>query len=213
MAYYPVYLDIVGRSCVVIGAGEVAERKVATLLKAGARVTLVSPEATGELRRRTQDGQLRWLQRAYHPGDLQDAWLAIAATDDEAVNEAIAREAEERKVLLNVVDNPKLCTFIAPSIIERKDLTIAVSTGGKSPALARRVREELEQLFPPEYGALLEVAAEVRDGLRREGRRPPADLWQQALSGRVMELVRQGKNEDAKEELLRTLLSKAPLTA
>ena len=207
--YYPAYLDITGRPAVVIGGGSVAQRKVEGLLKAGARVTVVSPEAAPGIQQWARAGAIIWSQRQYRAGDLQDAWLAIAATGSEPVNVTVAREAEERGVLLNVVDNPKLCTFIAPAVVEREGLTIAVSTGGKSPAMARRVKEELEQLLPPEYGLLLEVAGEVREALRREGSRPPADLWQQALSPEVLMLVREGKPDDARDRLLQSLRSGA----
>ena len=203
--YYPAYLDITGRPAVVIGGGSVAQRKVEGLLKAGARVTVVTPEATPEVQQWARAGAIIWSQREYQAGDLEDVWLAIAATDSEPVNEAVAREAKERRVLLNVVDNPKLCTFIAPAVVEREGLTIAVSTSGKSPAVARKVKEELEQLLPPEYGLLLEVAAEVREALRREGSRPPADLWQQALSPEVLSLLREGKTDDARDRLLQSL--------
>ena len=203
--YYPAFLSMRGRSSVVIGGGSVAERKVGGLLRAGARVTVVSPKVTPALEERARSGAIRWIRRGYRPGDLKDIWLAIAATNDETVNAAIFREAEERNTLLNVADNPKLCTFIAPAVLEREGLTIAVSTGGESPALARKVREELEQLFPPEYGALLEAAAEVREALRNEGKRAPSDIWQQALSPEVLGLLRQGRTAEAKDRLRRSL--------
>ena len=138
------------------------QRKVERLLKAGAQVALVSPEATEGLREQARHGRIRWIQRVYRDGDLEGVQVAIAATNDESVNGAIAREAEEGKVLINVVDDPVLCTFIAPAIVERDKLTIAVSTFGESPALARRIREELELLFPAEYATLLEVVSDVR---------------------------------------------------
>ncbi len=204
-SYYPAFLDLTGRPCVVVGAGEVAERKVAALLRAGARVTVVSPEGTEEVARLAQGGEIAWRRRAYQPGDLAGAWLAIAATDDPAVNRVIAQEAEERRVLLNVADRPALCSFIAPSIVQRGDLTIAISTSGRSPAMARKVREEMERHFPEEYGALLDVAAAVRERLLKESARPPAERWQQALSPEVLALLREGRRQEAEGLVLRTL--------
>lgn len=208
--YYPAFLDLTGRSCVVIGGGEVAERKAGALLKAGARVTVVSPESTAELSRLAERGKIAWRRRLYQPGDLEGAWLAIAATDDPAANQAVAQEAEERHVLLNVVDEPALCGFIAPSVVQRGDLTIAISTSGKSPAMARRVREEMERWLPPEYGELLDLAAEVREALRQEGVRPDAAVWQTALSAKVLALVREGKRTEARDAVLRMLRGAAP---
>ncbi len=210
-SYYPAFLNLTGRRCVVIGAGEVAERKVATLLQAGALVTVVSPDGTAEIAHRAQVGEVTWRRRPYQAGDLRDAWLAIAATDDASVNRAIAREAEERHVLLNVIDVPSLCGFIAPSIVQRGDLTIAISTAGKSPAMARRVRREVERLFPPEYGELLDIVAEIREALFTEGCRPPADRWQDAISDEVLAMVRAGERDQAKARLLETLRHRSPV--
>ena len=204
-SYYPLFLDIEGRTCVVIGGGDVAERKAEGLRKAGARVTIVSPKLNASLSRKAKSGALHWVRREYRAGDLQDATMAFAGTNDRGVNRAIAKEAEERRVLLNVADDPELCSFIAPAVVERDGLSIAVSTGGKSPAMARKVREELERLVPPEYGLLLEIAAQVREELREQGGRVPGDVWQQALSPGVLTLVRKGRTAEAKGKLLRSL--------
>ncbi len=210
-SYYPAFLDLEGRRCVVIGGGEVAERKVGALLSAGARVTVVSPEATVEIARLAQHEEVVWHRRGYEAGDLTDAWLAIAATDDGSVNRAIGRDAEERRVLLNVVDQPALCNFIAPSVVQRGDLTIAVSTAGKSPAMARKVRHEIERAFPPEYGVLLEVAAEARRELMGEGHQVEPELWQTALSDEVLSLARSGDTDAARARVLKTLRRRTPV--
>ena len=204
-AYYPAFIDLRGRRCVVIGAGPVAGRKVTMLLKSGAKVTVVSPESTAALARLAKDGDVEWRRRAYQPGDLSGAWLAIAATDDAKVNRQIADEAEAKHVLLNVVDKPDLCTFIAPSVVQQGDLTIAISTAGKSPAMARKVREEMERYFPPEYGVLLDIAGEVREMLMRVPGRLPAELWQQALSGEVLDLIRAGRRDAARDKMVNIL--------
>ena len=210
-SYYPAFLDLEGRRCVVIGGGEVAERKVGALLNAGARVTVVSPEATAEIEHLAQHDEVVWHRRGYEAGDLAGAWLAIAAPDDGSVNRTIGRDAEERRVLLNVVDQPALCNFIAPSVVQRGDLTIAVSTAGKSPAMARKVRHEIERAFPPEYGVLLEVAAEARRELMREGHQAEPELWQTALSDEVLSLARSGDTGAARVQLLKTLRQRTPV--
>jgi precorrin-2 dehydrogenase/sirohydrochlorin ferrochelatase len=170
MKYYPVFLQVTGRRCVVIGGGEVAERKVASLLAAGARVAVISPSLTPGLARRLAEGAIEYVARPYRRGDLAGALLAYAATDDESVHADIAGEAEAAGVLLNVVDRPARCGFIVPSILTRGELTVAVSTGGGSPALARRVREDLERALGPEYERALELLTRLRQHLTRESR-------------------------------------------
>jgi precorrin-2 dehydrogenase/sirohydrochlorin ferrochelatase len=168
MKYYPVFLHVAGRRCVVIGGGEVAQRKVESLVAAGARVTVVSPSLTAELRGRAERGEIEHVNRPYRTGDLSGAFLAYAATDDEALHPTIAREAEAAGTLLNVVDRPEWCTFIVPAVASRGDLTVAVSTGGGSPALARRVRQEIERGLGPEYERALDVLARLRRHLRSQ---------------------------------------------
>jgi siroheme synthase-like protein len=144
--YYPIFLDVQGRTCIVFGGNSEAERKVNYLLECGASVTLFSPAAhtTEVLKSLAEDGKVTWKKRTYKPGDLTGAWLAIVAdTSDEARNEQVYTEAREKNVALNVMDVTPLCTFIAPAIVQRHDVTVAMSTAGTSPALARRLREEL----------------------------------------------------------------------
>ena len=166
MKYYPVFLRVAGRRCVVIGGGTIATRKVESLLAAGAGVAVISPSLTADLTARAARGEIEHVARTYRPGDLAGAMLAYAATDDETVHAAVACEAEAAGVLLNVVDRPQLCTFIAPSILRRGDLTVAVSTSGGSPALARRVREDLERSLGPEYERALDVLGRLRRHLQ-----------------------------------------------
>jgi precorrin-2 dehydrogenase/sirohydrochlorin ferrochelatase len=162
MKYYPIFLRLAGRRCVVVGGGTIAARKVESLLAAGAHVAVISPSLTAELAARAARGELDHAKRPYRSGDLAGALLAYAATDDEAVQAAVAREAAAGGVLLNVVDRPQSCTFIAPSVLQRGDLTVAVSTGGGSPALARRVREDVGRALGPEYERALDVLARLR---------------------------------------------------
>ncbi len=164
---YPICLiGLERRQAVVVGGGNVAARKVGELLEAGAHVTVISPSHTPELEALAQAGRIIIVGRPYRKGDLSNAFLAIAATDDAGVNQTIWREAEQQGCLVNVVDDAAHCHFIMPAIIRRGDVTVTVSTGGTSPALARRLRERLETLVGPEYGELAALLAELRPELR-----------------------------------------------
>ena len=204
--YYPVYLDLTGKRCVVIGGGEVAERKVQGLIESDAKVTVISPEATEYIHRSSEAGSLAWEPREYREGDLAGAFLAIAATDRRAVNEAIAAEATKEKVVLNVVDDPPLCTFIAPSVVRRGVVTLAVSTGGASPALARKLRESLEDNEVLDYADLAGVLSSARKELKRRGVEVHPDRWQESIDRELITLVRAGGLERALEVLLERLL-------
>lgn len=206
MRYYPLFVRLDGRACVVIGGGEVAERKVHGLLAAGARVTLVSPELTPALAALASGGAIAHRAGAYRAGDLAGAFLAYAATDDESVNAAIAAEAEAEGVLLNVVDRPAHCSFIVPSIVQRGDLVIATSTGGASPLLARRIREELESRFGPEYADGLRVLRAVRHRLRREGRSfdERKRVFATLVDSPLLDLLRRGDREGVDRLLAET---------
>ncbi len=204
--FYPAFLDLRGRPCVVVGAGEVAGRKVAGLIDAGARVTVIAAEATAELAQLASDGAIVWARRGYRVGDLAGARLVIAATDDPEVNRAVAEEAEASNIPFNAVDNLELSTFITPAVVTRGDLVVAVSTGGRSPSMARKVRERIERELPLEYAALLDVVAEVRMALFAQGLRPSAERWSTALSEDAFELVRAGNVDGARARLLETLM-------
>ncbi len=211
--YYPAFLNVDGLRAVVVGGGAVAERKAAQLLASGADVTLVSPDATPELERLAGEGRVRLIRRAYAPGDLAGAWLAVAATDDAETQRNVRDEASREKTLLNVVDAPDLCGFIAPSIVERGPVTVAVSTGGESPALARRLRE----LMGGERGAqgsggepfcrclqwadAAEDLAAVRAELRAEGKSASPEAWQEAMDEELLRLSLAGKSEEARRRL------------
>lgn len=166
MAYLPIFVDVRGRNCVVIGGGEIAERKVRALLEAEAAVTVVSPELTAGLAALAADGAVSHRARPYRHGDLAGASFAFAATGDAATAAAASREAAVAGILINVADAPELCSFIAPAIVRRGALTIAISTGGASPAAATAIRERLEEVFGPEYGPWLELMRAARKWLR-----------------------------------------------
>ena len=158
-------IGLQSRQAVVIGGGTVAARKVEGLLAADAQVKVISPALVPELKVLVDVGAITCLKRDYQDGDLEGAFLVIAATDDLSVNQAVWAEAKERGCLINVVDDPEHCTFILPAILQRGEMSVAVSTGGGSPALARRLRERLEDFIGPEYGTLTEIMAELRPEL------------------------------------------------
>ncbi len=162
MGYIPIFLEVGGKRCLVVGGGEVAARKARTLLAAGATVTIISPALSAELAAIAARGAVRHLARPYRRGDLSGFALVYAATDDAALQRELAAEAGPLEIPINVADVPELCSFIAPAVIRRGELQIAISTGGASPALAAQLREELESRFGPEYARLLEILRAVR---------------------------------------------------
>ncbi|MFC1910186.1 bifunctional precorrin-2 dehydrogenase/sirohydrochlorin ferrochelatase [Chloroflexota bacterium] len=205
--FYPLFLIVKGKRCVVVGGGEVALRKARVLLKHGADVEVVSPELRPEMLKMASAGMIKASKREFQPADLENAVIVIAATDKLAVNKRVAVEAQRRRVLVNVVDNPKLCDFIVPSIIYRGDLTIAISTGGKSPALSRAIREKLEKLLAEEYDLLTTLIAEVRSEMKIKGRTADKDKWQMALNlDDLIKLLKDGQRKEAKASLLKRLM-------
>ena len=164
MSYYPVSLDLKGRFCIVVGGGKVAERKVRGLLACEAEVQVISPQLTPGLTELFRGGRLTWQDRDYRSGDLEGGFLVIAATDNEQVQQQTYDEAEKRNILINVADVPARCNFILPATVRQGDVTISISTGGKSPALAKQLRQQLEKKFGPEY----KTVADILGGLRGE---------------------------------------------
>ena len=166
---YLVNLDVRDRPALVVGAGDVAARKIAALLRAGARVTVVALHAGGAVLALARDGRVRLEQRAFAPGDARGALVVIGATNDEAVNRQIARDAAASGALVNIVDRPELCTFTVPAVVHRGDLTLAVSTEGQCPSLARAVRERLERQYGPEWAEAVVRLGDLRRRLMRDG--------------------------------------------
>ena len=158
MRYYPINLDIKGRRCLVVGGGAVGTRKVHTLLQCGADVTVISPQATNELSVLAEAGDIAMQKREYSSTDLEGIFLVIGATDDETLNRQVSADAQSRNLLCNIADRPAVCNFILPSIVHRGDLVITVSTSGKSPALAKKLRKALERQFGIEYADLLNLS-------------------------------------------------------
>jgi precorrin-2 dehydrogenase/sirohydrochlorin ferrochelatase len=213
-AYYPVFLDLRDRQCVVFGGGDTGEEKAAKLLDYGANVVVISPDINDGLRGAVDGDRLTWIQRGYQPGDLEGAFIAIAAdTGDSKTNKAVSTEARERNVPLNVVDITHLCTWIAPAVVRRGELIVAASTGGASPALARRFREELSgtsrvksRLGLMEYADLAPLLSDARGELVRQGLKVSGDHWQACLTDDLVDLVQAGKTEEAKTLLMSRLL-------
>ena len=206
--YYPVYLDVKERCCVIVGGGQIAEGKIAALLECGAQIRMISPEVTDEVQDMADTGALRLERREYRDGDLEGAFIAIAATDDSSLNRRIAQEAEERNVPLNVVDVTHLCTFIAPAVVRRGEVTAAISTGGLSPALARKLREELQASPALDYADMAPMLSEVRLELRQEGTAVAADHWQTCLNRDILALYY--KDRDAAKKALKEALLQGP---
>jgi siroheme synthase-like protein len=203
MNVYPVCLiNLHDKMCVVVGGGPVAERKVETLLACQARVTVISPTLTARLREEAEAGRLTYRARAYRCDDLEGAFLCIAATDDRAVNEQVWREGEARGVLVNTVDDVTHSHLITPAVLTRGDLTIAISTGGSSPALAARLKEELAALFGPEYAGLVQILDSLRPRLRAElGAQERRAFVNAAFDADVLSLLKAGERVRALAKL------------
>lgn len=178
MRYFPVNLDIQGRKAVIVGGGAVAARKCITLLDAGAAVCVIAPEANDELEALARDGRIELLRRLYIPGDIADAVLVFAATNDSAVNGIIAAEARRQGALVNVTDQPDSGTFTLPAAVTRGDLLLTVSTGGRCPGFSAHVRQELEEIFGAEYGIVTDLMGAVREKLLTE---KPAAAYNKSL--------------------------------
>ncbi|HUI48782.1 MAG TPA: bifunctional precorrin-2 dehydrogenase/sirohydrochlorin ferrochelatase [Acidimicrobiia bacterium] len=206
LAGYPVNLLLRGRRVVVVGGGRIAARKIEALLGVGAHVEVIAPEAGTEVRAWADAGRLTWQARDFDAGDLEGAWLGFTATDDPAVNAAVHSAGESSRVWVNSADDPANCSFTLMSVLRRGDLVVGIGTGGRSPALAARLRRRLEEEIGPEYETLLDLLAEAREALRASGRSSEDADWQSAFEGGIVELVRTGRVDEARE-LLRTCLS------
>jgi siroheme synthase-like protein len=202
---YPVNLVVAGKRCVVVGAGRIAARKIDALLAAGAAVEVVAPSVGDAVRTWADAGALILVERAFAPSDLDGAWLATAATGDADVDAAVFAAGEARRVWVNSADDPAHCSFTLMSVVRRGDLVVTVGTGGRSPALATFLRRRLDAEIGPEYVTLLDVLAEAREALQAAGRSTEDPDWQQALDSGMLDLIRAGRVDDAKE-LLRSCL-------
>jgi len=198
MRYYPVNLDILNRKCLVVGGGSVGTRKVLTLLNCGAKVTLVSPDATEKLLELAGNGLIAWEKRSYLTSDLDTMFLVIGASDNEELNRQISADAEKLNILCNIADRPEVCNFILPSIVDRGDLVICISTSGKSPAFAKKLRKELEKQFGVEYIEFLRLMGVIREKLLSEKHEPEAHkhIFERLISSDLVEMIKTNRKED-----------------
>jgi len=207
MKYYPVHLDINNRNALVVGGGGVGTRKVRTLLDCGARVTVVSLESSRQLRDLAASGEIVLQERSYQSDDLSGMFLVIGATNDEKLNRQISSDAERLNTLCNIADRPEVCNFILPSIVHRDDLVIAISTSGKSPALAKKLRKALENQFGEEYGTLLRLMGAIRKKLLGQAHEPEAHkpLFEQLLNSDLIGLIQKAEIDKIDSLLLEVL--------
>lgn len=212
MRHLPAFLDIAGRPCLVIGGGEVAARKIALLERAGGRVHVTSPELVPSLSRGVAAGRIRHLSDRFSPDQLDGSAVVIAATDDRALNARVSWEARRRGIPVNVVDDPALCTFQVPAIVDRDPVLVAISTGGTSPVLARWVRRRIEGLLPAALGNLARLAdrwrAAAKDGLPSIDARKR--FWENTFDGPAAQLALEGRDDDADRILLNDLSRSGP---
>jgi precorrin-2 dehydrogenase/sirohydrochlorin ferrochelatase len=203
MQHYPVYLDLTGRPCFVIGGCATAEEKVKGLVAAGAKVTVISPDLTPPLSGLVVEGRIDSLARRYRRGDLRAAFLVVVVGQPPAVTQAVWEETRGRNVLVNTLDDVPHCDFIAPSIVRRGDLAVAISTSGRAPALAVRLRQKLERELGPEHARFLEIAGMLRAPLAR--RWPDFEtrkaLWYRLVDSDVIHLLRRGSERQAMERI------------
>lgn len=207
--YYPVYLDLENRQCVVIGGNDEALRKVQGLLDSLALVTVIAPELNPQLSEMAENKALTWKARNYQAGDLHGAFLAIVAdTSDTQTNLQVTAEANEQNAVLNVMDVTHMCSFIAPAIARRGDVTLAISSGGASPALTRKFREILSASEVLRWADLAPLLSNVRKELRASGIRVTPDHWQSCLTEELLEIYQTGNQAMARQKLLAALIGK-----
>lgn len=203
MKYYPIFLDLKGRRVLVFGGGKVAERKIRTLLSSGAAIILISPTTTPQIRRWAQQGRIQLKRRSYRSSDIRRASLVIATTDNPLTQKSISSHAHKQRIPINVVDCPELCSFISPATINRGSLTIAISTSGKSPALAQRLRKELSKEIRSAYGELLGLLGSVRKQILMEvpSLAKRRQLFHKLVQSDILDLLKKKKRNEAKKRL------------
>ena len=210
--YYPMMVDLTDRRCLVVGGGRVAERKVALLVECGAAVEVVSPAATARLETLAEAERIRLRRRPVRTADLDGAFLVVAATDDAEVNRDVAERARAAGSLVNVVDDPEACSFQVPSVVRRGDLTITISTGGGSPALAKKLRQRLEQTIGPEYEGFLAALRELRERAQRTIHDPEQRraVYRRAVESDLFEHVARGDSAAISARIQELLHAAAP---
>lgn len=206
MALYPVFVEAKGRKVLVIGGGHVGAEKVRGLLPAEADITLVSPVVNDELREHVDAGRVTYVARTYEESDLDGPWdWVMIATDDGAINAEVTAQCRKRRIWVNAADDPANCDFILPSVVRKGKITLAASTAGTSPALARRLREELDAYLTEDMPALADLLAEVRQEIRKRGIKVENDTWQYAIDGQLRVLLAQRRYGQARARLIERL--------
>ena len=197
--YFPVFLDLEGTECLVVGAGEIATGKAAQLLKYGARITIVAPRATEQVRQWAREGRVRYHAREFRESDLDGKTLVVGSTDRPEVNRTVYEAARRRSVLANIVDVPELCSFIYGAVVERGDLQIAISTSGRSPAYAAHLRRALEEQFGEEYADYVDILGQARRAVREAvpDLEEQKEVYSRILRLDLLSLIRCGRKEDA----------------
>lgn len=200
MKYYPIYLNIDGRPCTVIGGGEVGERKVFRLLECGAQVTVISKTMTSPLEKLRVEGRIICIESAYEARQIDGAFLVIGATDDEAVNDRIYKDCRQKGIMVNIADDPARCDFILPALCERGDLSITISTAGKSPALAKQISRELAVIYGEEYTVLVSIMGRLRD-LVTVGRKPDESkkVFEALLSSPILSAIKENRWDQVRQ--------------
>lgn len=208
---YPIFLELAGAPCVVVGGGPVAQRKAQSLLAAGARVKVVALTASERIESLAAEKKIEWLSELYRPDHLDGARLVFAATDDAQLNARIAADARAREALANVAEPPESGDFMVPATIKRGDIVLAISTGGASPALAKKLRQQLEEVVSEEYGALARLMGELRPLAEQQikGQNRRQQLYEEIVNSNVLDLLRAGKHEEARRKCERLLAAHA----
>ncbi|MBM7855577.1 precorrin-2 dehydrogenase/sirohydrochlorin ferrochelatase [Desulfohalotomaculum tongense] len=201
--FYPLYLRLEGEKCLVVGGGKVAERKVKKLLESGADIVVVSPRLTPGLAALKEQARITHIERECQEKDLQDAFLVFSATDDEEVNRRVAEYCIKNKILVNIVDDPQRCSFFVPAVVRQGPLSVAVSTNGKSPLLAARIREQLENTFGPEYADFLELLGQVRVDLlqRVPEHHKRREVLEKIVQSDILKLYKEKRYDKIKERV------------
>ncbi len=212
MNYFPVFLDSKRIRAIIIGGGDVAARKIELLLKATDNIIIISPKVNPTVERLINLHGLVWCQRKYQPSDIDGVNLVISSTDDANVNREVSSIAQQKNILVNVVDQPELCSYITPAIIDRNPMLVAISSSGSSPVLVRMLREQLDKLLPSRYGKLAEFCYKFRDHVkaRVKGIRNRRLFWEQILQGNIGQSVLSGQTDSAEQQLIVSLKKEVP---
>ena len=200
---FPAFLNIKGKTCIIVGGGDVAGRKAESLIECGADTTVISPRVGPQVEAWAEKGRLTWRKKTFAPDDLDSAFAVFAATDSSDENKRIVDVCRQKGILVNAADEPRLCDFLVPSVLRRKSLAIAVSTEGKSPLLAKKIRETLEEVITADYGEFLEMLGNARSRIRESvsdisQRR---DIYEKLVSQDMLALLKAGKLKEAKERI------------